>query len=471
MRGRRLILIAVGLAVLAGGLRFFRLGAFPFAGDELATTTEARVLFGQQEAAAASQTDRLPRLIPLSYSIHALDYALFGTDEFGSRVLMAVLGTLSVVLIFLGLAGPLGETAALVTALLVAVWPEHLFECQQNRFYITAWLFSTLAVMLGARAVQGRSAAWTVAACLAALAAVLSHTLQVVLLPGLFAAVVVSAWRGRQPVPRSVLAVIGGAGVVTAAVVVVLMSLGKGWNAGASWGYSPVHGLINALNRTGWPTVLLAGLGVVLALARQMPGGAYWLTWLGVWLGASAVLPMLVVYHPGYTFPLTFVVFVLAGSAAATVAARLSSLDRRLSCAWVAAVVLLGLPSVASHYLDGSRFDYRTAAGYVAKNWQPGDRVAAVSAGLLEHYAKLDTPPVPISRESVDALKRAAEGPGRLWIVMPSNRGGKPEAVREWLGKHCSQELVVRQPRLDYHEFAVEVFVYRPDGRTELASR
>ena len=86
------ILITLALGLLAGGLRFYRLGAWPFFGDELATFREADSF--ASDAPGTTQTDRLPRMIPLSYLIHRGGYALFGRDEFGSRAIMAVLGTL-----------------------------------------------------------------------------------------------------------------------------------------------------------------------------------------------------------------------------------------------------------------------------------------------------------------------------------------------------------------------------------------
>src|SRR6266849_947728 len=91
--------IALGLGLLAGGLRFYRLGDWPFYGDELSTFAEVDSLFGNEEVSQYSQGYRLPRLIPVGNFVHFLDYSWFGRDEFGSRVLMAVLGTLQVVVV------------------------------------------------------------------------------------------------------------------------------------------------------------------------------------------------------------------------------------------------------------------------------------------------------------------------------------------------------------------------------------
>ena len=83
-----------------------------------------------------------------------------------------------------------------------------------------------------------------------------------------------------------------------------------------------------------------------------------------------ATLPFVVVYHPNYVFPLALAVLVLAGWAVAGVAERLRPAGAVVVVAWVSVALALQLPSVVSHYLDGSRPDYRTAARYVADHWQ-----------------------------------------------------------------------------------------------------
>jgi hypothetical protein len=452
----------VGLTVLAGALRFYRLGDWPFAGDELATLAEARSLFTPPSGPVTDQTDRLPRIIPLAYTFHAADYALFGADEFGSRVLMAVFGTLGVAVVYWGLSGPLGERTAAVTALLIAVSPEHVFQSQSNRFYITAWLFASLAVLLGARAVSGGSVIWMVCAGVATVAAVLCHTLTAVLIPGLMVAIAAASWLDRRPIPRRLMGVLVLFGFVVAALLWSLLPLVRGWNAGASWGYNPLRSLLGSVNQIGWPIFLLSLLGAGLALRGRLPQSGYWLACGAMWLGAGLLLPLAVTYHPSYVFALNLGVLVLAGCAVSTVGELLRPLGPGLAWCWVGLAALLPLPSLVSHYRDGSRFDYRTAAGYIAKHWRPGDRVAAVSPGFISYYAGRDGLTLTVEGNPADSLSRAIEARSRLWVVIPSGRDGKPRDLTERLGKTCSQELVVRNTRLDYYDFTVEVYLYQP---------
>ena len=212
---------------------------------------------------------------------------------------------------------------------------------------------------------------------------------------------------------------------------------------------------------------LLAGLGIV-CLLRQAPGqGCYWGTWAAVWLFASGVLPLLVVYHSSYVFPYALSVMVLAGYAVIQIAQLLRPTGRGLSVLWVMIALSLQLPSLVSHFQDGSRHDHRTAARFIAKNWQPGDRLVAVSPGLVNHYAKLDGPTHSLADgQLLHDLQRTVTASGRTWVVIPSGRQGIPDDLRLWLGTHCPQQLVVKRPRYDYYDFVVEVFLSTPEADT-----
>lgn len=466
MASKRSILItAAALALFAGGLRFLRLGAYPFAGDETATFAETDSLLRGAPEQSAHPFDRLPRMIPLAHLVHAGGYQLFGRDEFGSRVLMALLGTAGVVVVFLGLRseGPDRRWLAVVAALLVAVWPAHLLHSQQNRFYMTAGIFSALCMLLGARAVQQRSVWWMLWACLAAVAGVLTHTLLVFAFPGLLISTVVVARVERKPLPWAMIGVVAGFGLATAVFVALyVLPLAIGWNQGGTWGYGLVRSLMASVNQLGWPTFLLAGLGAWWACQQRHPQAWYWLTWGAGWVLSGLFLPLLVTYHPDYTFPWALGAVVLAAYAVAQIAEHLYSTRRTLAFAWVGVAIAFQLPSVVSHYQDGSRPDFRTAARFVASRWQPGDRLAAVSPGLAKHYAEFDTSVISlISDNPLSDLKQAIKVPPRLWIIMYSGRGGKPADLQQWLGTNCTLELVVRERRFDYYEFVVEVFLWR----------
>jgi len=399
------LLIALFLLILAGSLRFYKLGAWPFAGDETSTFAEERSLFHLDDVPPDTQTYRLSRVIPLSYLFHHISDAVFGRDEFGSRVIMAVLGTLGVVVVFLMLDVLKGRATAIATALLVALWPEHVFQSQQTRFYIIAAFFSYLCIFIGALAAQRRSTLLSICLGCSALAAILCHTLMGVLLPVTFAGVMAAAYAERRPWPKNVVLVF----LVAVAAVgiffgIYIRPLLLGWNSGETWGYGIAHSAFASVNMVGWPVALLAAVGFLLLLRERNAQNWYWITCSFGWAAATVVFPLLVAYHPEYVFPLAISVMVLAGCAIGTIYEHLRSKSALIGAAWVGLACLGSLPSLASHYMDGGRSDLRTAAQYVKTIGKAGDRVTGFSMGLFGYYARvasrLSLAPVKSSRNT-----------------------------------------------------------------------
>jgi hypothetical protein len=453
------------LIVLAGLLRFYRLGDWPFAGDEISTIAEEQSLFGERTAPPDSQIYRLPRIIPLSYLFHHLSDSLVGKDEYGSRVAMAILGALSVGITFFMLDALKGRATATATALLVTLWPEHVFQSQQTRFYIVAAFFSCLCLFIGALAANRRSTSLTILLCCSIIAAVLSHTLMVVLLPITFAGILAGAYAERCPLPKNVVLIFLGTtlgiGFLFGAYLRPLLSH---WNADAAWGYGCIHSLFAFINMIGWSVVLLGVLGFLLLCHERNPQNWYWIVCAFGWAGASLVFPLLVNHHPEYVFPLAMSIVVMAGCAVGAVYEELRDRSALLGATWLVLACLGNLPSLVSHYSDGSRPDLRTAAQYVKTHWQTGDRVTGYSMGLFAHYARGCRPTIPLpSSDTTAKLDELTRGQGRLWIVVQSGRSGLSEALRRWLGTHCSAELTVRRTRLDYADFSVDVFLNTPD--------
>jgi hypothetical protein len=474
------LLLVLGLSLAALGSRFFRLGAWPFFGDEMATFLEADSLFRGETGRFDEQIDKLPRMIPLGHAIHYAGYQLFGRDEFGSRVSVALLGAALVVLPFVCLDGPFSRVTALAAALLVLASPEHVFRSQENRFYTPAALFTGLCMLLGARAVNRGSTRLTALAAFAALAALLTHTLQGLALPGLFAATLLADRAARRRLAWARLAVVAAAGLAGSIFALwYLLPLARGWNAGQGWGTGSLSGLLMSVTQVGWPVVLLAGVGGLGVWRRQNEQGWYWLTWAALWAAASVILPRFVVYHAAYVFPLALGVIVLAGLGVGTIFDALRERSPAMAGGWLAAAACFNVPGLLSHYSDGTRWDYRTPAAHIARRWQPGDRVAAMCASTLQHYlgARDAGQPAPpwVARlpvwDPLRDLTKLAPRDDRLWIVLTSERTGLDPGLRQWLGRYCTEELEVRRARYDHRQHVVEVFLYDPSRGGDLLAQ
>jgi hypothetical protein len=252
---------------------------------------------------------------------------------------------------------------------------------------------------------------------------------------------------------------------IPAWLVIYVRPLLAGWNEGVSWAYSPVHSMMAAVNVLGWPVSLLAGLGVALMVEDRAELRWYWLCCLATWATTVLALPFVMTYQPSYAFPTSLAVLVFAAYGAAGIYDRLRPARPVTSAAFVAVVVVLGLPSLVSHYLDGSRPDARTAIEYVDRRWAAGDRIAT-RMRTFAYYAPQLTPVVELVRgdAAVDTLGTLASAGGRLWVVVESGRGGPGGALTRWLSANAVHELHVVRSRFDYYEYAVDVFLVTPGG-------
>lgn len=460
------VTIALALTLFAAVLRFHSLGAWPYSGDETATLQEENVLFHAQEVSHDSQEYRLPHLIPVSYLVFHISHTLFGLDEWGMRVVIALLGTLSVGLVFVLLDGPMPRATAIATALLVAFMPQHVVHSQEARFYMVAAFFAFACLLVGARILWGRSTLYAILACCLALLAVLTHTLLVILLPLVFVAVCAGAYAERRSIPLAVtLAFAMAAAAVGAFLALYVRPLVQGWNQGETWGYSPVHALFASIVMIGWPIALLAVVGFVLMLRERTAQNWYWLTCLLGWVGASVAFPLIVVYHAEYVFPLVLGAIVVAGYAIGVIYELLRTRSSTAAWVWMGSICLANLPALASHYVDGSRRDGRSAAAYIRDHWSPGDRVTGYSMGLFQYYSRgccEPTIPLPLTTNSVPQLQQLGAGSGRLWVVLENTRWGLDPQTQRWLFDCAVHKLSVGGRRFDEAEFKVEVYLISP---------
>jgi hypothetical protein len=488
-------LIFLILVLSAGTLRFYRLDTWSFGFDELFTTLETKILFGETPVPdeylhggtvkpEETQYYRLPRLLCASYGVHRLDYLLFGEDEFGSRVLMAVLGSLSVGVIFL-LAQPLiGNTSALILALLIMLLPEHIQNSQCNRFYIQSFFLISAVLLLGNYVTVNRSCVAAFWLGPLAVLMVLSNSFGGIIWAGLlggFAADLLCSKNFGKAVNKSngtnssghllpvILLLTVWSVLLLGIFVFHIVPLAASWNGSSAWGYTPFHAVMAFVNIFGWTLALFSLLGIGLILVNlRIAGNAYWLTLVLVSGISVLLLPLKIIYNPLYGFVFTFPFLVTASLFIHEVyrLIRESAIPFRLLIAgsWVLFAVLLNFPPLLSYYQDGNRPDNRSAFQYVAEHWEDGDRLTGFLMGAAQYYISDKTPRIPLSPENTaeklqKILDQETGGNGRLWIVLTSSRGGLDRNLRRWLSRHALFETQFTKKRFDYIENNIEVFL------------
>lgn len=129
--------ILVLITIVAGILRFYKLGEWSFWIDEIATLNRAQ----------ASMRELLT-VVPtgLSYILTNISLRTFGLSEWSSRLVSTLLGILTIPVIFFPIKAMFDAKSSLIAVLLIAISPWHLFWSQSARFYTSLMLFYFLAM-------------------------------------------------------------------------------------------------------------------------------------------------------------------------------------------------------------------------------------------------------------------------------------------------------------------------------------
>lgn len=453
------------LLVLALVTRLYRLTYWPLVGDEFFTIVDSQTLANKGKPL-------------LFYLNHYLIEPWIGLDVLGVRLLPVVFGIASIPLFFWAGRKLFGPPAGLLGALLVLFNPWHLYMSQFARYYPLVFFFSVVALVAFFVALRSESTGWLIGGGIAAALAVLSHASAGLVLGAIgFWIVVSTGWRylNEKEVSRfrmAVSSVIVALVAVASAVYLVPVLLDWIRNIPAAYGFA---GPVLFMSFGQW---LTAGT-CLFAL-----GGAAWMWERGdrepvTYLLAVVALPFLFLAAGGYFFkasvPFLYAVapavFLLAGYFLQRLYLELE--NARLSALAVTGLVLLtgistGATSFVSHYMDGSRPDFRAAANYLDRHVESENAVVLTDLKRsLEYYleAELETRGFDRSVEQLDRVAGEDEGSqsAAVWITpWIKERGGFNDQVlgsaRDWIRRECVLRRVVTRPRLDFRRNEVRVY-------------
>ncbi|UCG24709.1 MAG: glycosyltransferase family 39 protein, partial [Chloroflexota bacterium] len=132
-------MLLAAIVLLASALRFFRLGQWSFWIDEIFTVNraQAHVL----EATSIQFWEHPPSLYLIAGALQ-----IMGVGELSARLVPALIGIASLVVLYFPIRRVFGSIVALLAILLLVVSPWHLYWSQNARFYTAVLLFYTLAM-------------------------------------------------------------------------------------------------------------------------------------------------------------------------------------------------------------------------------------------------------------------------------------------------------------------------------------
>ncbi len=128
--------LLAAITLLAAALRLYRLGEWSFWIDEVYTVNRAKVVF-----------ENLRAWPSISELLLGGVFAWSGVDEWSARIAPAIVGVLSVPILYFPIKSLLGKQVALLSSLFLALSPWHLFWSQNGRFYTVLLLLYTLALL------------------------------------------------------------------------------------------------------------------------------------------------------------------------------------------------------------------------------------------------------------------------------------------------------------------------------------
>lgn len=384
------------VVLLAAAIDSFGISRWPLADDEAPTLVEMGKIEINPDAFSVppDQIGKLPRALPVWYGTQRFALSLLPDGEVERRLPSVAAAVLTLALLFVYAARTQGLWYAAALALVVNTNLLFVLTSQINRFYAIPLLL--LVLTFGAIITRrGGPAMLAVVAVLSALCA-LSHNVIVAVLIMTFLAAVPAYLLGR--VPMTLVLRSGVAALVSVALYFsYIRPIVNGWSSTGN----PTPTLVSFVAYAGMPTLVLALFGVALALHQliamtqatgslRVPQGfdeePPLLTWWATLFAGSLVFLQItsINWNPRYFIFFMPAMWVLAANAITFIAGRLG--ERLPMLAWYGGVAVLLLPTLVSHFADGSRHDYRAAAAVVLEHVIDNEPILSDDAETISYY-------------------------------------------------------------------------------------
>jgi uncharacterized membrane protein len=463
LRTRRLLQVLLGVVVAGFLLRFLSLGANSLWLDEASTLGFARKSLGEIWGTLAAGEFNPP----LFYWMEHLMLA-FGESEAVLRFLPALLGSLTVVVMYLAAREVLDRPSALLAAALLAFSPFHVWFSQEARAYAPMLFFFSLALLFFLRATRkGGSGNWIAFGAFGALA-FWTHFYAVVPVGVLVLLAFVFRARAISGNLKEAAAPVLATGVflllVLPLVVITVQLFTQRTEGGPSFGIQGFAMITETLVQISsgvndipgfnvFLTVVLLALfivGVAWLVPRDRALAVLILSSLAVPLLASVVLSYRMPMMPRYLIYLQPFLF-LGVAASFPVFCRMIR-NRYLAVAAVLLVLMASVPFLASYYTTPQKGDWRGFSGFLGERTSPGDLVVVVPGyvrqPLAYYYSNQSDGTILHGVYTTAELEKVAASAGghRIFYVVTLDilSTDATGAVRQWLDGHTDPAQGVR---------------------------
>lgn len=454
------------IILFAAALRFYRLGEWSFWIDEIFTINHAVSHFSTIEL-LLKNIPPSRNWIPISVIMNAQTLNLVGINEWSARLAPAIIGILSIPILYFPTRKIFGPRIALISVLFLAISPWHLFWSQNARFYSSLMLFYTLALFAFHLGIEEDKPGYLLVFFVLLYLAV-SERLSALFIFPVVAIYLAALWILKFDKPKGMnfrnLLIIT-LPLLTGSFIELYSRIVNGESrffADFNWFFQyqiddPFRLLLFVSNNFGIPLVLMAFFsGLFLLRVRSRPG---------LLLFVSATVPLLILLFANlliftkdrYVFITLFSWIILAVVGINEITSWLQGHSRWLAIAVFFVLFASGLNDVILYYQAnlGNRLPWKSAFSLVKGQAREQDVLVAFWPEFHPYYADQ-----PIKAyEDVD-LKVMLASHERYWFVLDSETIWTNGNVKTWLENNA--ELIdvwyLRRPENNF----LRVYLFDP---------
>lgn len=442
--------LLIGITLLAGVLRFYKVKEWGFWIDEIYTINNA-------------VGDLSSLLIPVSTRLISIALGGMGIDEFSARLVPVLLGIITIPIFFFPIRKLTGGITALLAALLLALAPWHIYWSQNARFYTALMLFYGLAGLFWLIWLESEKTWYLILSMLLIGFAMLERGTTLFIFPVLVVYVVSLLYLPFEKPPGlswrnlalffTPMIILGGLVIFTTGNFTSFFTKILGHQ------HNPIRVTLSVIYDLGLPLFILAIIGGAYLIYQKNR--------LGLFLVVGVLIPLIILVliapftqaFSRYLFQ-TLPFWVMLGAMA--IKALIDNAAGKGKYLALGIALLLVADAFSQDFLyfnfqNGNREDFRGAFEVIAGEKQPDDMVVSGWPEIGSYY--LDEPVISSFEANVEDI---ASGDNRVWFVV-DNRSGFPGQLQSWLEMN-SRLIAVRDVYIPGKVMLMRVYLYHPEN-------
>lgn len=439
------------IIAIAAILRFYKLGEWSFWGDEAFTIS------GKEDGFNFSILRR-----SLATDLINFSTASFGMSEWSARLFPALIGILTVPLIYFPVRRLIDKETALLAAFLLAVSPWHIYWSQNARFYTLLLLFYSLGLLTFHIAME-EDRPWLLLGSLVLFGFAARERLLALFFVPVILVYLILIWLLPFEKPK-------GFNLRNLILFLSPLALGAIFFAGpyvanlGGWfeGFgrintSPFWITAGTVTYIGLPAVIIALSGCIYLLFERNRGALLF--------GINSVLPLVAIaalsvfqYAANrYVFISLTTWLILAALAMRELFRNTEGIGRILVIGVIAILILVPLSEDVLYfqYQNGNRDNWKAAFEYIDSHREVGDIVLSPNTDVSNYYSQGET----IYLGNWDPS--SYQGQNRVWIIEDLNVAELQPQIIPWLKEHTVEKANF-DVNVQARNFKMRVYLYDP---------